>query len=400
MQRKITQAWPSCSSELRPWKASGRVPREDREVTEIEVSIAPLIAELRYYPSHETMVLLEEAAIKIAALDATAGAQMAAISGFLLRSESVSSSKIEHVEAKRDDYAKAMVGLKSSAGARSMVAATDAMQAMIKASGEGALNEQDMLDAHKILMRDDPVDGHYAGRIRDVQNWIGGSDYSPLGAVHVPPPAEMVPELLHDLFLFSNRRDTPVLAQAAIAHAQFESIHPFTDGNGRIGRALIGAVSRFRGLTTTTVTPIASAMVADVDRYFGLVNDYRTGNVDPFVSYLAKSALLATDAAKTSIEALEQLPALWADLAKPRRNSADEKLIARLLERPVFEAHTAAHFAGVGENAIYAALDRLVNAGVLSLIGTAKRNRAWAATEVLDEVDRLNARLGLRDSTS
>lgn len=386
-------AWPAHTYETRPWKTSGKAPREDRELTEITVSIPPMIHELRYYPSHETMAALEEAAIKISALDASSGSQMTAISGFLLRSESVSSSKIEHVEAKRDDYAKAMIGIKASADARSMVAATDAILAMIQSAGTGAITEETMLDAHRILMRDDPTDGHYAGRIRDVQNWIMGSDYSPRGAIHVPPPPELVPRLMEDLFLFSNRTDLPVLAQAAIAHAQFESIHPFTDGNGRIGRALIGAVSRHRRLTNATVTPIASAMVATVEKYFELVNNYRSGDVDPFVNYLAQSAIRATDAAKISITALEQLPQMWTDMAKPRRNSADEKIIAHLLERPVLEAHTAAHFAGIGENSIYAALDRLVEAGVLSLVSTAKRYRAWAATEVLDEVDRLSARL-------
>lgn len=391
-------AWPAHTYQTRPWKTSGKAPREDRELTEISVSIPPMIRSLRYYPTQETMVTLEEATIKIAALDASSGPQMAAISGFLLRSESVSSSKIEHVEAERDDYAKAMIGIKASADARSMVAATDALQAMIKASGTGAITEASVLAAHRILMRDDPTDGHYAGRIRDVQNWIMGSDFSPRNAIHVPPPPELVPELMEDLFLFANRGDISILAQAAIAHAQFESIHPFTDGNGRIGRALIGAVSRHRQLTTSTVTPIATAMVANVDRYFTLVNNYRTGDVDPFVNYLAQSAIHATDAAKISISALEQLPPMWTEMAKPRRNSADEKIIARLLERPVFEAHTAAHFAGIGENSIYAALDRLVEAGVLSLVSTAKRYRAWAATEVLDEVDRLSERLRISDS--
>ncbi|ALE93761.1 DNA-binding protein [Arthrobacter alpinus] len=387
--------WPAHTSEERAWKSSGRAPREDRELSKIDVSIPPHIAELSYYPSHDTMVLLETAAIKIAALDATAGAQMAAISGFLLRSESVSSSKIEHVEANREDYAKAMIGIKSSANARSMVAATDAIQAMITAAGKtGAVGQDAMLVAHGILMKDDPTHAHYAGRIRDVQNWIKGSDYSPRGAIHIPPPPDLVPALLDDLFAFANRTNIPVLAQAAITHAQFESIHPFTDGNGRIGRALIGAVSRRRGLTSTTVTPIASAMVADVKQYFSLVNNYRAGEVDAFVGYLAESAIRATDAAKVSIAALQELPDMWTDMARPRRNSADEKIIARLLERPVFEAHTAAHFAGVKENSIYAALDRLVDSGVLSLVSSAKRNRAWAATEVLDEVDRLNKRLG------
>lgn len=391
-------AWPAHTYETRAWRTSGRAPREDRELTEITVSIPPMIHDLRYYPSHHTMVALEEAAIRISALDASSGPQLAAISGFLLRSESVSSSKIEHVEAKRDDYAKAMIGIKASADARSMVAATDAIQAMIKSAGTGDITEEDILGAHRILMRDDPMDSHYAGRFRDVQNWIMGSDYSPRDAIHVPPPPKLVPSLMSDLLLFANRSDMPVLAQAAITHAQFESIHPFTDGNGRIGRALIGAVCRHRRLTNTTITPIASAMVATVERYFELVNNFRTGDVEPFVNYLAVSAIRATDAAKISIAALEQLPEMWTDMAKPRRNSADEKIIAHLLERPVLEAYTAAHFAGVRENSIYAALDRLVEAGVLSLVSTAKRYRAWAATEVLDEVDRLSARLRTPES--
>jgi Fic family protein len=242
-------------------------------------------------------------------------------------------------------------------------------------------------------MKDDPVDASYAGKLRDVQNWIGGSDYSPRGAIHVPPPPELVPELMEDLFTFCNRTDVPIMAQAAIAHAQFESIHPFTDGNGRVGRALIGAISRRRKLTRNTITPIASAMVADVDTYFGLVNNYRTGDADPFVLYLARSAVHASYAARESVAALDALPAAWTELARPRKGSADEKIIPWLLERPVFEAHNAAFAANVTETSVYGALDRLTNAGVITLISQSKRSRAWAATEVLDEVDRLNKRL-------
>lgn len=393
--------WPGHTTQQRAWRISGRAPREDRQLTTINVAIPPHIATLDYYPSHPTMVALEEAAISSAALDATAGSQMAAISGFLLRSESVSSSKIEHVEAKRDDFAKASIGIKASAEARSMVAATNAIEAMIRAAGtERAITQDAMLKAHAILMRNDPLDFNYAGKVRDMQNWIGGSDYSPRGAVHIPPPPELVPELMEDLFSYANRTNIPVLAQAAIAHAQFESIHPFTDGNGRIGRALIGAVSRRRGLTKNTVIPVASAMVSDVGRYFSLVNNYRTGDADAFVRYLAESTLRATDASRISITALQKLPELWRDLARPRRNSADAKIIDSLLERPVFEAHTAAQIAGVGETAVYAVLDRLVSAGVLSLISTARRYRAWAATEVLDEVDRLNRRLVETEATA
>jgi Fic family protein len=386
--------WPAHGSDVLPWKSSGRPPREDREFTEVTVSLPPMIADLWFSPGRETIVALEEAAVAVASLDVTAGTRMAAISGFLLRSEAVSSSKIEHVDANRDDYARAMIGLKASADARSMVAAADAVQGMINDAGHtGVIRVEAMLAAHHTLMKDDPVDAAYAGKFRDVQNWIGGSDYSPRGAIHVPPPPELVPGLMEDLFAFCNRTDVPIMAQAAIAHAQFESIHPFTDGNGRIGRALIGAISRRRKLTRNTVTPIASAMVADVNRYFSLVNNYRTGDVDPFVLYLARSAVHASDAARESVAALDALPAMWMDMARPRKGSSGEKIIPWLLERPVFEAHNAAHAAGVAETSVYGALDRLTDAGVLTQISQNKRSRAWAATEVLDEVDRLNKRL-------
>lgn len=389
--------WPIHGSEVMPWKSSGRPPREDRMFTEVEVSLPPEIRELWYEPGRETIVTLEEAAIAVASLDVRAGSRMAAISGFLLRSEAVSSSKIEHVDANRNDYARAIVGLKASDQAKSMVAAAEAVQSMIQDAGEaGEVRLQALLAAHRKLMKDDPVDGHNAGLFRNVQNWIGGSDYSPRGAVHVPPPPALVPGLMDDLLSFCARRDVPIMAQAAIAHAQFESIHPFTDGNGRIGRALIGAISRRRGLTRNTVTPIASAMVADIDTYFSLLNIYRTGDLDPFVLYLARSSLRAAEAASESVTALDSLPSAWVEVVRPRKGSSDEKILPWLLERPVFEAHSAAYVAGVDERSIYRVLDRLTEAGVLSLITQSKRNRAWAATEVLDEVDRLNKRLAGR----
>ncbi|NHW48153.1 Fic family protein [Paenarthrobacter sp. MSM-2-10-13] len=390
-------AWPAHGNKVMPWKSSGRPPREDRLFTEVEVSLPPKIAGLWFEPSRETIVALEEAAVAVASLDVSAGSRMAAISGFLLRSEAVSSSKIEHVDANRNDYARAMIGLKATDQARSMVAAAEAVQSMISDAGDtGEVRVEALLKAHKALMKDDPMDGHNAGSFRDVQNWIGGSDYSPRGAIHVPPPPALVPELMDDLMAFCARKDIPIVAQAAIAHAHFESIHPFTDGNGRIGRALIGSISRRRRLTKNTVTPIASAMVADVETYFSLLNNYRNGDVDPFVLYLAKSAMRASQAASESVAALDELPALWTDLLRPRKNSAEAKLIPWLLEQPVFEAHRAAYIAGVEETSIYKTLNRMTEAGVLSLVSQSQRNRAWAAMEVLDEVDRLNRRLAAK----
>jgi Fic family protein len=86
-----------------------------------------------------------------------------------------------------------------------------------------------MLELHRELFRETP-DARRAGKIRESQNWIGGHEDSPMGASFVPPPEDLVPELLEDLCTFLNRQDMPAVVQAALAHAQFETIHPFFDG--------------------------------------------------------------------------------------------------------------------------------------------------------------------------
>lgn len=165
------------------------------------------------------------------------GNDLEALGLLLLRTESVASSKIEAVEASVDDYARALHGVRANSSAVSMVAATTALDVMIHGVAHtGRIELTALTSAHESLMRDEPGEAAFAGRLRDMQNWIGGSDHSPRGAFYVPPPPETVPGYLDDLVAFANRDDLPALVQAAIAHAQFESIHLFTEGNGRIGR--------------------------------------------------------------------------------------------------------------------------------------------------------------------
>lgn len=260
----------------------------------------------------------------------------------------------------------------------------------------GAIGLDDLLRAHRLLMAVDYYTARDAGQFRDVQNWIGGSDYTPIHAAYVPPPPELVSELIADLLVFVNRDDLPILAQAAIAHAQFESIHPFTDGNGRIGRALISAVLRRRGLTRRMTVPLASVMLADTSRYFMHLNRFREGDADGFVEYLAVGATHASEAAQDSGMALADLPTRWRDIARPRAKSADEALIAALLDTPIFNADTAQQITGTTDPSTYRALGRLTDAGILELLSDNKRNRIWAATDVLAELDTLSAAIGRR----
>jgi Fic family protein len=395
--------WPPHTQGARRWSGAAnqralggrRPPIEDRTLGEISVSIPPRIADLPPGFEAETRVLVEAATIEVTKLDVVAGGQLGALSGFLLRSESVASSRIERINADTADAARAMAGLEAGRDAQLTAAAARAVSTLINA--EPAKLDTAMLEAHSQLLGDDPVEGPDAGRVRTVQNWIGGSDFSPRNALYVPPPPDLVGPLLEDLFRFAQRVDFGAIAQAAIVHAQFESIHPFTDGNGRIGRALINTVLRHRGLTSAAVVPIASVMLADTYDYFARLGAYRSGDADGFVRYLARAALIAVEAAAESASALAALPERWAELAGTRARSAAAVLTDQLLEHPVVTSSSAMELAGgASRSAVFAALEQLEAAEVLTEITGQSRERVWVAHDVLDELDRLTERVGVR----
>lgn len=388
--------WPAHAARTVSWRQAGRHgTRADRMLREITVSLPPTIAGLAYTPSQPIAMALAEAARAVIAVDADPRGHIGALGALLLRTESVSSSKIERIDASLDDYARAVAGIRSNESASSMVAATRALAEMIDRAGETArVRLDDILTAHHTLMVDDRMDGHYAGRFRDVQNWIGGSDHSPIGAVHVPPPPDTVPGYMEDLVAFANRDDLDPVAQAAIAHAQFESIHPFTDGNGRIGRALINAILRRRGLTRRTVVPIASAMLAERDRYFALVNGYRDGAADAFVADLARGTRIAAAEARRSADRLAELPGEWRELSRPRAGSAAASLLAVLAEHPILSAEEAQQLTGAPLSSVYTALDRLEADGIIHQVTARQRNRVWGVDDILAELDELAARIG------
>lgn len=388
--------WPPHRSETRPWRQAARAgSRADRTLSEVVVSLPPLLAGLTWDAGVDLQQELDAARRAIIGLDARHGNRLGALGRLLLRTEAVSSSRIERVDATLEDYARATVGSRANAGALSMVAATEALTTMVDRAGRsGTIEEETLLAAHGTLLADDPMDGRYAGAYRTMQNWIGGSDYSPRDAIHVPPPPGTVPEYMTDLLAFANRDDVDPIVQAAIAHAQFESVHPFTDGNGRIGRALITAILRRRGLTTTVVVPIASALAARRSRYFSLVNEYRQGSLAPFVQELATAGLVAAEEAGRTAEQIERLPGLWAREVAPRAGSSAALLLDALLDDPVLTTARARAITGRAASSVGSAVKQLVDAGVLLPLTERTRDQAWVATDVLLELSDLEERIG------
>jgi Fic family protein len=196
-----------------------------------------------------------------------------------------------------------------------------------------------------------------------------------------------------DLIAYLNRDDIPAITQAAIGHAQFESIHAFTDGNGRIGRALVSAVLRRRGVTRNAVVPLASGLIARRDDYFTALGSYRRGDPAPLVDLFARSARAAAEGSRATIARLKAMPDAWSADVKPRAGSAVAALIGAFYDHPVMSVDEIEAAVGSATSQAYRAIDRLVDAGLIEEITGRKKNRVWAASEVMAELDDLDRRI-------
>jgi len=242
------------------------------------------------------------------------------------------------------------------------------------------------------------------GVVRDRQNWIGGSSYSPCRAEFVPPPPEAVMSLLEDLCGFCNQDELPAIAQAAIAHAQFETIHPFVDGNGRTGRALIHVILRRRGLAPRVLPPISLVLATWSDdyvnglartRYLGDPNEERAREgLNDWVALFAAASRRAVDDARLYEDRVGDLQAGWrAQLGRLRRGSAVDLLLGILPGMPVVTVGAAAAATGRSFQAANTAVGQLQRAGILRPVRIGRRNRAFEATELIDAFNDLERSL-------
>ena len=245
-------------------EAEPGVARRDRRSCDYEAYVPDLLTGRKLLFEGSTAADIADAERAVAVMDTGASTLVdtEALARILLRAECVASSRIEGLEvgARRLLRAEAAIDLgeePADVTAAEVLGNIDAMSAAIRhIKPEDPITIESMLDFHRRLLSGTRLEAH-AGRIRSEQNWIGGSDYNPCSAAFIPPPPEYVRGLLEDLCEFCNDDELPAVAQAAMAHAQFETIHPFVDGNGRTGRALIHFVLRRRGLATRVLPPIS-----------------------------------------------------------------------------------------------------------------------------------------------
>jgi Fic family protein len=202
---------------------------------------------------------------------------------------------------------------------------------------------------------------------------------------------------MDDLCAFASRDDLPAIIQAAIVHAQFETIHPFHDGNGRVGRCLIHSILRRRGLTHGFVPPVSLVLGANAHAYIRGLDRYRAGHIAEWCALFAAAVrTAATEIGRLSTD-VDGLREKWRQAAgSPRVDSAAAKMIDALPGYPILDVGTVETALKVSNQAARLAVAQLEGARVLKRINTGKRNRAWEAVGLFELVDARERRLRAR----
>lgn len=320
---------------------------------------------------------------------------------FLLRAESVGSSRIEGLEAASRRLAKAEAALilggdPADRTAVEILGNIAAMESAVHLATETeSFGLEDLLTIHRTLMERSSTP-QVGGEIRVQQNWIGGSSYNPCKASFVPPPPEQLESLLVDLLEYINGDMHSPLVQAAIAHAQFETLHPFVDGNGRTGRALIQVVLRRRGIAPRFVPPISLILATWATDYVeGLMEFRHLGASDSIERSKAAASwvrLFAVATRRACVNAhrycleIETLTEGWREaVGGARAKSSADLLIGILPGAPVVTVDSASKLIGRSKARTTDAVNSLLAAGVLIQRNVGrKRNRVFEASGVLD----------------
>ncbi len=361
-------SWPAVTTERLTWliEEGG----EDRRSTgdhRYDSAIVPEIAHRDMLLPSECALTSEDVRTAIAAFDVRVGDTLAPLESLLVRIESSASSRIENVAAPVPDLLIAEVGDDQGRSVADVMGNVDATTAAIVLSDD--ISPETVLDIHRALLADThPV---LAGRWRNETVWIGSYSGGPPEARFVPPAVARIPAAIEDLCDFIGRTDMPVFVQAMVMHAQFETIHPFPDGNGRVGRALIHALLRRDGLTKAATLPISAGIVSQKHRYIEALTEYRHGDFVPIVELGADATFAALRNATHLYDDVVRMRERWAERTDSLRSDAvSHRVVADLLNHPVVdsdllepvvEASTASIRRALGEledRSIIAPIDR------------------------------------------
>ena len=378
--------WPAVGYVDVMWEGDrDRIPRSRRMdyAGTYRAAAVPTIANRSITVPTAVQALVEEAAAEVARFDGEIDGEIAPLASVLLRSESAASSQIEHLTASAKAIAMAELGDNDRANASLIVANSRAMVAAIELADR--LDESAVIAMHSALMSESAP--KIVGRWRQEPVWIGTNSYGPHTASFVPPPYEMVPDAMSDLVRYMARDDLPVIVQVAIAHAQFETIHPFPDGNGRTGRAVAHAMLRGKRLTRQVTLPVSAGLLKNIDGYIAALNSYRSGDPVPIIERVAEASIFAVHSGRELLTVIQDIQQEWRSALQVRPQAVVWRALDAVIRHGVVDARVLTDELNVSAGGATSAIEQLVEIGALTQIGSGRRNRRFAAPAVLDALD-------------
>jgi Fic family protein len=383
--------WPPVRFEKLVWLISegGDSRRSTRDRT-YQSALLDQIADASMLIPSDCALVSEDVRAAIAAFDIRVGHTLAPLETLLVRIEASASSRIENVAASLPDLFMAETGDEMGRSVADVIGNVDATVAAIDLSSD--ISSDTILDIHRALL----IDTHpvLAGKWRTEPVWIGSYSAGPPAATFVPPAARLIPDAIDDLCEFMNRTDIPVFIQAMVMHAHFETIHPFPDGNGRVGRALIHALLRRDGLTKAATLPISAGIVSQKHRYIEALTEYRAGDYVPIVELGADATFAALRSASMLFDDIEMIVRRWRDLTGPiRSDSVVHPIVDQLLEHPIVDTKSLSDLIDASSSAVSGAVRQLVDLGILQpLDPSAQRGQRWGAHEVIRVLNAFTSR--------
>lgn len=377
-------AWPAIAHKEQVWEGhSAAMTRRERGLVgqRYQASVTARIAAVDVRLPGRLAADVEDATAAIARYDAELTPRTAVMAAVMIRSEAASSSQIEQLTASARKIAEAEVTGEESGSAAVVAANVAAMSRAIDLPGP--VTTASLVQTQEMLL--ERANPRLVG-LRTGPVWVGGS--TPMAADFVGPPADRISGALADLEEFVGRSDVPILAQAAIAHAQFETIHPFEDGNGRTGRVMVHQILRHSELTRHVSVPVSAGLLVRKEAYFDALTAYRNGDAGPIIAEFTRAALHGVDHGRRFDSAVRAIQDEWRARVKARSDSSVWRLLDALPSRPVLDSEQAGQLLGIGLTNAYRPLRRLVDDGILATSKHHKSGRTlYRAPEILDALD-------------
>ena len=332
--------------------------------------------------SEYTQTLLLDAVEGLSRLDAHLKDKVISFPMLLIRTEALSSSQIEHYSAPNKNVALAQIERKHTEETRII---KSNMETLIQ-----GVSGNSKLDIDKIIHLNQMLLDNKAITLRSRVNWIGTPNSIPHEASYVPPHPEYLNLYMNQFIDFCQRNDIHPLVQAAFAHAYFEIIHPFEDGNGRVGRIIIQMILKEKLFLEHLYLPISVGLVKDQTRYIEALNDFKLGEYESIITLVLEHALALLPNIHKTLEQLIKLKQSWQEKLNLRQDALAWKILDDIISQPVIDVRYIKDKYQANDQAVRNNIDALVSVDILSPIGNHKRNVAYECKEVLVLLDQLS----------